>query len=418
MKERTQLFRPEILQRRLDSRCGTPLYQQHSLLRGSVLLCIILVLFLLALLLITPYKETEPARGVLVSSQGTHKVVAPVTAVVEHIDVQSGESVKKGQVLATLLSSTFAADGSRVEQQQIKQLDEQRHLLQLQLELQSEMVEQRHHQLDAAIDELEIARELIEGEVRLLKQQLQLKTTNLAAMEKLQSNGAISKSQLEFAQVEQLDFQLRAQNAEQRRQALAVEQNSQQAQLDNLVLEFTNTRLQIEKELQQLRRMKEQLELQSHLAVVAEADGIVSALAVVNGESVRASQPLVYIATDPNQLEATLFVPSSVIGQMFPGQELLLNYDAFNSQFYGRYRATVSQIDKASLDPREHLLPVPGIQEPVFAIKATLAQAYVEGPDIYRLQAGMLFSADIVTAEMSLMALIFKPVMQLRARLA
>lgn len=417
MTERTELFRPEILQRRIDNRFGTPLYQQHSLLRGSVLLCILLVIVLLTLLVITPYKETEPARGVLVSRQGAHKVVAPVTAVVQHIDVQPGESVRKGQVLATLLSATFTADGSRVEQQQIKQLDEQQHLLQQQLALQSELLEQHHQQLRAAIDELEIARDLIDGEAQLLQQQLQLKTTNLAAMQALQRSSAISKSQLEYAKVEQLDFQLRVQNAEQRRQALAVQQNSQQAQLDNLALEFSETRLQLRKELQQVQLTIEQLELQSHLAVVAEADGIVSALAVANGESVRASQPLVYIDSDPDQLEATLFVSSSVIGQMFPGQELLLNYDAFNSQFYGRYRATVTHIDKASLDPREHLLPVPGIQEPVFSIKATLAQSYVEGPDIYRLQAGMLFSADIVTAEMSLMALIFKPVMQLRARL-
>jgi len=103
---------------------------------------------------------------------------------------------------------------------------------------------------------------------------------------------------------------------------------------------------------------------------------------------------------------------------MYPGQELLLNYDAFNFQLYGRYRATVTRIDRASLDPREHLLPVPGIQEPVFTIKARLDQSYVEGPDIYRLQSGMLFSADIVTAEMSLLAFIFKPVLELKARLA
>jgi len=417
MTERTELFRPEVLQSRLDSNNGTPLYQQHSLLRGGVIVSIALVIFLILMLSLTPYKETEPARGILVSSEGSYKVVAPFAAVVQQIKVEPGETVTKGQVLATLRSSTYTEEGSPVELQQIKQLMEQRYLLQQQLKLQSEMAAKHHQQLTSAVGEFVFVQELLDEEARLLQQQLNLKTANLESMEALQRREAISKSQLEFAKIEQLDFQLRVQTTKQRQLDIAAQKNSKQVQLDNLKLESATTQLQLTRELQNLQSTIEQIESKSHSAIVAAEDGVVSALAVISGESVHASQPLVYVAAAPQQLEAMLFVTSSAIGQMYPGQEMLLNYDAFNSQFYGRYRATVSHIDKASLDPREHLLPVPGIQEPVFSIKATLAQFYVEGPDIYRLQAGMLFSANIVTAEMSLMALIFKPIMQLRARL-
>jgi membrane fusion protein len=106
-----------------------------------------------------------------------------------------------------------------------------------------------------------------------------------------------------------------------------------------------------------------------------------------------------------------------MLGNLFQGQQVMLGFDAFDYRYYGRYPAVVEQISRGSLDPREQLLPVPGISEPVFRVRLSLTKQYVEGPDIARLQAGMLLRADFITAEMSLLSFIFKPLLRLRGRI-
>ena len=63
------------------------------------------------------------------------------------------------------------------------------------------------------------------------------------------------------------------------------------------------------------------------------------------------------------------------------------------------------------------MIPVSHHAEPVFPVLVKPDQHYVEGSDIYPLQAGLLLEADFVIAEMSLVELIFKPVLSLRGKL-
>ena len=159
------------------------------------------------------------------------------------------------------------------------------------------------------------------------------------------------------------------------------------------------------------------LDHQERFTVVAEDRGVVAALAIEAGQPVSPGQLLLRINPVSPQLQAIIYVPSRVLGKLATGQELMLSYDAYDYRYYGRYQAVVTQISRASLDPRELLLPVPGISEPVFKVLASLNEQTVEGPDIARLQAGMLLNADFITAEMSLAAFIFKPLLRLRGRI-
>lgn len=418
MTEREQLFRPEVLLHRPDRNFGTPVFQQNSWSGMFVLLSVIFVAAALLLLVITQYKEAETTRGVLVPIGGSHRVVAPVTAIVRELAVSAGAMVHAGQVLATLERATFDSQGHNVAEQEVVQLQAQRDLLQEQRRLQWRHYKAAREQGIAAMAALDTTLQLIDAEQTLLQQTLQLSEARMAALATLAQARAITRAQRDQAQMEHLEIQLREQAMAQRRQSHVLQSNAQQAQLENLQSEFQQAQLRTEQELQRQQMAISQLVNQSQFAVVAAAEGIVATVAIDAGQSVQALQPLFYINTEPEQLQATLYVSSRVLGKLYPGQEVLLSYDAFDLQHFGRYQATISSIEHASLDPREHLLPVPGIQEPVFRITAQLGQAWVEGSDVFRLQAGMLFSADIVLEEMSLLEFIFKPVLRMWARQA
>ena len=417
MSEREQLFRSEVLVRHSNRHLGAPVLQHNALASVFVWLSVGLVVSAVTLLVITRYQETETARGVLVPVSGAHRVVAPFSATVQDIAVRAGEQVHKGQVLASLQRATFDQHGQNVQLHESSQLQQQRRLLMSEQTLQTRLFMQQQDQIQAAMAELDVSAALLAKEMALLTHQQQLSESNLVALRKLIQGHAISRAQLEQAQLQHLAFELAIEQASQRAQSISMQRDSQQAQLDNLVVTNEQARLRSRKELQQLDQALSRQQNESQLTVVAATDGVVSAVAVESGLTVQAQQPLFYVTSGPEQIMASLYLPSRVLGKVYPGQAVLLSYEAYDYQYYGRYSATISSIDRASLDPREHLLPVPGIQEPVFRVEAQLDQHYVEGPDIYRLQSGLLFTADIVLAEMSLLEYIFRPVLRLRARL-
>lgn len=418
MTKTQPIFRQEVLQQRHDREFGKALYQPGTWTSSVVWVAVLVVAAVVSLLIVTRYKESESVRGLLVARGGSHRVVAPAAATVQQVLVRPGDKVSRGQVLASLRVATFNLNGNNNQQETLRQLHIQQELLQQDQQVQEQLFIQQKAQLLHAIEESRVAGESLVTESNLLRQQLQLNDENRRALEILAQGHAVTKRQLQQAQVEHLNFLLRAQEADRRQEANRVHIESQQAQLANLKLSHKQTRLRMAQERQQLQFAIAQANNKADFSVVAQADGIVSAIAVSPDEPVNSQQPLFYITSQPDFLKASVYVPSRVLGQMYPGQELLLNYDAFDYQYFGRYRATVSEIDRASLDPREHLLPLPGIQEPVFHVTAEIDQAYVEGPDVFRLQAGMLFSADVVTANMSLLEFIFRPLLRMRARLS
>jgi len=148
----------------------------------------------------------------------------------------------------------------------------------------------------------------VRDDEQLAQHKAQLQSENIDARSGLMESDDITRTQLELAEVEQLNFQLRVQETAQRQQALVVQQNSQQAELDNLALHDGQIRLQSEQELQRLHLAIDELVNATRQAIVAEADGVISALAAEAGQSVHVSQPLFYIDTAPELIEAEVYV--------------------------------------------------------------------------------------------------------------
>ena len=417
MNEREELFRPQAVTHRSGRPYPAPIIFQHSILASLGWLLALLLICLLVVLGSTNYKETETASGILEPREGSQKIVAPVSAMVKEVLVQVGQSVEKGQILVVLSSSVFDYAGRLSHQSQLQHLDTQRNLLLRQVEIQQQIQEQSRDRLLAEDEGLLVSVEIIKREAGLLVLQLGTSERNITSITVLLENGSASQSQYDRSYTAHLDLLRQQQEIAQRQAQLSQRRQGLRAQRLGSRLLFEQQKLRSLDRLAQYDYEIDILDHQERFTVVAEDRGVVAALAIEAGQPVSPGQLLLRINPVSPQLQAIIYVPSRVLGKLATGQELMLSYDAYDYRYYGRYQAVVTQISRASLDPRELLLPVPGISEPVFKVLASLNEQTVEGPDIARLQAGMLLNADFITAEMSLAAFIFKPLLRLRGRI-
>lgn len=416
MQERTELIRTEVVLHNTNRSYSAPVIHQNFLFRFQVWLCVILLVLFVLLLARINYKETVTARGILQPSQGTQEIVSPTSAMLRRINVQPGDSVRKGQVLASLSTTLFDYSGRPQQELQIQQLESARKLLGQEEDVQRKLYARSIAKNKLLIKSLQEGRKSLTTEAEILILQLQLSSTNLESLEYLRNTSNISQAYFDQQYVVHLNLRIQQEELNRRLAEMDQQVSDSEGAVEFIDFEFEKNNLQVQKEVEEIDYQIQRLGKQQLLTVLAEDSGIVAAVAVSQGNTVLAGQVMFSIHPINDQLLANLYVPAKVQGKLFPGQEILLNYDAFDYRLFGRYTARISELSQASLDPRGQLLPVPGISEPVFKIVATLDQEYVEGSDIYRLQSGMLLTADFVVSEMSLLGFIFKPLLGLRGK--
>jgi len=412
------LFRQEAVQHRLQRKQAQTLLQQSSwIFPLSCGLGVLLLAVVMALALIE-YKETETARGTLMAQQPPLKLVAPQAGVVDLLRVELGQFVRPGEVLASISMVKFDESGIPVSKTDLDMVEAEQQALLEQARLNEDRFLQQQRALENQMADLESQLSLAGAAVQTLEEQLRISESLLAATAILLENGSISKAHYEQQRLAYLQLETEQQSSLAGRLALQRELNLIRAQGDELELQWSTEQLQLDQSLRLLELKEQRTKNLDTIAIVAQREGYVASINVAAGDAVGSGQPLLYVQPARESLRGEVYVPSSIVGKLAPGQELLLRYDGFAVESYGRYGATISEISRASVDPREHLLPVGIRGEPVFRVVIQPAQHYVEGDDIYPLQPGLHFSADFVIAEMSLMEFIFRPVLKLQGKVA
>lgn len=412
------LFRQEAVLHRLQRKQAQTLLQQSSWIfplswgLGVLLLAVVMALALIE------YKETETARGTLLAQQPPLKLVTPQAGIVEMLRVEMGQFVRSGEVLASISLARFDGSGIPVSKTDLDMLEAEQQALQEQGRLTEDRLLQQETALDIQMADLESQISLADAAVQTLQEQLRISRSLLQASATLLENGSISNAHYEQQRLAYLQLETEQQSSLAGRLALQRELNLVRAQGNELKLQRSTERLQLEQSLRLLELKEQRTKNLDTIAIVAQREGYVASINVAVGDAVGSGQPLLYVQPAREALRGEVYVPSSIVGKLAPGQELLLRYDGFSVESYGRYGATISEISRASVDPREHLLPVGIPGEPVFRVLIHPAQHYVEGDDIYPLQPGLHFSADFVIAEMSLMEFIFRPVLKLQGKVA
>lgn len=161
-----------------------------------------------------------------------------------------------------------------------------------------------------------------------------------------------------------------------------------------------------------LSQRKAETEIRAGLTLVAPIAGEIAAVTAQSAQPALAVPAVATIMPQGSLLEASLFVPTSAIGFIKPGQEVRLRYDAFAYQKFGSFKGRVTEISKTVLTPRELGAGEDG--PPVFRVKVALPSDRVKAcGEEWLLQAGMMLKADLVLERRRLWEWALEP---LRAR--
>ena len=192
-----------------------------------------------------------------------------------------------------------------------------------------------------------------------LKREYQIKTEHYQALSKLYNKQYISASTLKNAESEQLEL---------------------------------HNKIKItEYDLLQFKQNKSQ-------QITAPNDGIATNIFYHRGQKIQPSKPLLQIIPSEVNLIARLYIPSRESGFLKKGQIISIKYDAYPSNRFGFYKATVKEINQTILTDDKEDKPIL-VGDPYYKIKAELNTPYIVayGKEA-RLSHGMTFTA-ILTGE-------------------
>ena len=411
--ERKELIRPEVLRANYRIAESRPLAGGKILLRNAVFVLVAITLGAALLLTMTSYKVTEQAPGVLVPVAGLQKLSVGGSGHLRELLVEEGNPVRPGQALARV-SLASVSQFSETHHLRIQALRKRRESLLEKLPLHEKEYELALRRNRELLTHAEHSLQTARRKQALLRERIRVSERHLRQIESLFESAAITTFQFDEAYAAHL--QLEQEAAESERQAADQEIRRKDLEADDQQQKLAKEQLDLSRreELDQLASEIRQLEMQQSVVLRADRAGVVATIAARAGDSFRAGQPLIYLGPEQSLLAAEIYIPSRVIGKVAVGQQVLLSYESFDYREYGRYTATIDAIAGARLDPREQLLPLSLLNEPVYRVRAALERQTASGVEQHQLLAGMQFQANIVTDEMPLIGLVFKPLRSLR----
>ena len=154
--------------------------------------------------------------------------------------------------------------------------------------------------------------------------------------------------------------------------------------------------------------------------ITASHSGIVTGIQVVEGETLSTSRaqskPLLHILPRGYELVAEILLPTRSAGFIEKGQISRLRFDAFPYQRFGFIESEVTRIDRALISPNEVQLPI-ALQEPVYRLRAKLTRQQMHAySQEFDLKSGMLFEADIILEQRTLIEWLLEPIYSLKGR--
>lgn len=416
------LFRKEAISHQNERLTGTITLAQPLSIKLTVLILVSIAIGIVAFLFSAEYSRKETVRGFLMPNKGVIKSFANQGGTIEKLWVKEGDKVVKGQSLATIIVQQNNSHGIDLSTQLAEQLNAQEHLLIDEISQHQTLKIQELSNLHAqniALDNEKIA---LEEQLSLADEKLTLLSEQQLDFNQLNKNGYVSNLEKDRQQQALLE-------AKQEKQNIARLLLQHQNQLNQLTFNIQNIPQQYTLRINNLKR--QQADLQRQLAqvasnykytITASNSGVVTGVQVVEGETLSQSnaqsKPLLHILPEGSELIAELLLPTRSAGFIQVGNNTRLRFDAFPYQRFGFINSKITRIDQTLITPNEIQLPI-ALQEPVYRLRAKLNQQQMEAfGKAFDLKSGMLFEADIMLEQRTLIEWLLEPIYSLKGRVS
>ncbi|MGB0938643.1 MAG: HlyD family efflux transporter periplasmic adaptor subunit [Colwellia sp.] len=416
------LFRKEAVSHQEERLTGTITLAQPLSIKLTVFILASIAIAIVTFLFTAEYSRKETVRGFLMPNKGVIKSFANQGGTIEDLLVKEGDIVEKGQALAIMISHQNSADGlslsSKLQQQLISQLT----LLDEEVSQYQSIQVKENQNLENQETALKNEKLALESQLTLSNEKLELLLAQQRDIEQLNSSGFISKFEKENKQQALLEAKQEKQNIAR----LLLQQNNQitqtafeQANLPQLYTLRINSLL---REKADIENRLAQVKNSHSYTVTASHAGTVTGIQVVEGETLSPSKaqskPLLHILPKGSELVAELLLPTRSAGFIAKGQTSRLRFDAFPYQRFGFIESEITRIDRALIAPNEVQLPI-ALQEPVYRLRAKLTKQQVQAyGQAFELKSGMLFEADIMLEQRTLIEWLLEPIYSLKGRVS
>ncbi len=405
-----RLFRQEVIAARHDwlgtIELAMPL-PYRLLAAASLIACTALSAFLI----FGSYTRHEDVLGELVPSQGLLIAATPAAGTVARVLVHEGDMVARDQALVDISTDIDNPAIGKTRTAISEELKAQRSRYVHTLQDQERLTAQKEHGLTSRMAILREQMHQLDAQLTIQLDQAQSAHALWQKLQPLSSSGFVSVVQLEQQKSAALAAQ--AECAALRRQRAEIEQQlaAQQDQLNQLPLKAEAERVELQQKIAGLDQTLAQNESQRAIVLRAAQAGIVSSLAMKNGQAVLAGQRMLSLVPEGSQLQAELWLPSRAIGFVAPGDHVLLRYQAFPYQKFGHQIGDIAEVSRSAVGANE-LTTLLGrkVEEPMYRVTVHLQQQSIFAyGKTENLKPGMMLDADILLERRRLIEWLLEP---------
>lgn len=347
------LFRPKAMEAKSDNNLGEITIAQPMgmwLLAGIAFT----ILTVAALFLVFgEYTRKSAVTGRLVPTDGLSTLTAPGNGNVAKLFVQEGDAVEAGDPLILIESDRNLADGRDANAALLQGVANKQRGLDAELREQDALMHTQRIGLKAQLNATELELLNLVDELDIRRNQVRLGQDSLLRFQSLLEQKYVS--QIQVTQQEQALLEQRANVESMERQVATLQRNLTQIRqsINELPARSQLLHAQAQREMAGLEQERISSTANATTLIKARTDGTISNKLVELGQAVTAGQSILTILPKTSSLQAQLLVPSSAVGLIKRGDEVILRYRAFPYQKFGHQKGMVTEVAKSALTPRE-----------------------------------------------------------------
>jgi membrane fusion protein len=366
---------------------------------GWVLLLSMLVVALLALALwLIEVPETASGRGLIMPAGGLIRVSAPVGGEVRQVLVREMQAVRRGDVVLALSggSGNNVQGGETAARQRLVSLQAESMARRAAVSHAADAASLRRNSLHQRLAHLEMQLEAAVTARAMCEEQVSLARNRYERLEKLHGDGMVTADQLDTAHAALLESQLASRDHQSEIGRLRLQLAETRNDLQATAADLAELEAVAEADGEFLQRQLQAVRVEIERQIVATHDGVVSHIAVTEGQSVQQGQPLLTLHADANTLMAWFYVPARLAARLAAAQQVSLRIDAYPHQLYGTRAAVIESVSAIALKPSQVDVPL-AVAEPVFEVRARMLSPATNSSINDRfLAVGQSLQADIL----------------------
>ncbi|CAI1147091.1 TPA: HlyD family secretion protein [Serratia fonticola] len=349
------IFRKEAVDHQNDTIHGDIIIPSFFGVTFSAVITLILFLCIALFIYSGGYTRKAHLTGIVMPSSGLVKITPQYAGYVTRQTASEGQHVAVGEPLYHISGEHYNGQGTGMLAAMSLSLKTQYTILASQQTLESRDNRQQQEAVRQRITSLQSQIKSAEQRLLLAERQVSLTTSIMGRYKKLAGTHYVSD--IEYQQ-KQIDVSTAQQNVEGQRQGvlqLNTTKDAAEDDLNHLIVQGESRRAELNRQLQGIRQQQDELAGQENFTLTAPVSGTVAAVLVRQGQSVRASEPVMTVVPDNARLQIELYATSQNAGFIQPGQRVALRFAAFPYQKFGVQYGIIREISRTTLTPSDLL---------------------------------------------------------------